>query len=205
MKKKIKMYRSISINEYAKLLLGIPIDGRYNPLHIQECGNNGYYGDIICTFEEKIRWKDSNHELLITLEIDEDRILGKGESIWWMPKSFATTKTYCGKRGNDKWILNEYYLKQYSILDVIDVSFNYEVSEENYYIMNSIKRALGLLEFKSTYLLKKDYSYEEVLECVNKLIKSFPNSNTQLKKEEYEEALFSFLYKAFKFSKKKIA
>ena len=109
MAKKIKMYRSISSNEYVRLLLGIPIDGNYNPLHIKECGNNGYYGNIICAFEDEIKWKDNNHKIFITLEVDETKIIGKGESIWFMPKSFSKTKVYYGKRGEEKYILNDYY------------------------------------------------------------------------------------------------
>ena len=140
---------------------------------------------------------------MITIEVPEERILGKGESVWWLPKSFAKTKTYCGKRGNEKWILNEYYLKQYSILDVVDISFFEEIPHENYQILRTLIFALGYLEFKSTYLLLENYSDEDVIKKVEELISKFPETNTLISKKEYEKALWSLLEKAFEFKKNK--
>lgn len=198
------MYRSISFDEYRKLLLGIPIDGKYNPIHISECGNNGYYGNIICAFEDNVKWKDNIHNIFITLEIDENRIIGKGESIWYMPKTFAKTKTYCGKRGNEKWVLNEYYLKQYSILDVVDISFLDMEQNINYKLMYSIVGAINYLSFKSTYLPLKDYSYKEILKQIKALIKLFPDENTLIKKEDYIKSLLRIFEYNFEFKTNEI-
>ena len=54
----MRCFRSISKDELAKLMLGIPITGKWNKGHHSECGYSGYWGSVVCAFTDEIRWTD---------------------------------------------------------------------------------------------------------------------------------------------------
>ena len=177
----MKCYRSISKDELAKLMLGIPITGKWSKGHHSECGYSGYFGSVVCAFEEDIRWDDSDHVFLVELDIPEDRILQKATSVWMMPKTFAKTKTYKGRSGDQKYDLKEVYFKEYDIRDVVSATAINRVKP----VATALDEIYRYHYWRCPHFDHPKMQSEDYIKEFDVLMHKFPDANTAIPKQEY--------------------
>ena len=178
----MKVYRSISRTEFARLMLGIPITGIWNASRFHpECSYSGYFGGVVCAFTDKIQWKDSDHSIFLELDIPETNIVQEGTGTWMMPKSFATTKVYKGRAGDEKHELGEVFFKEY---DIRNISKIIDIPNAEY-ILNEIYR---YYYFRCPPYRKEKRTRAEALAELEEYMKKFPDANTAIPKKEYEDA-----------------
>lgn len=137
----MRLFRSIGELEFKALLLDGHIHGRF------DCSKEGQTSSnlthCLCTFTEPYRWDDAAHELFITLEVGKNLIKGKGKGTYYAAKSFGDTKVWTGRRGSVEYILDEVYLSQYSLEDVVSIE-GIKSKYANHYIYDTIMPVLGL-------------------------------------------------------------
>lgn len=177
----MKCYRSISRDELAKLLLGIPITGRWSKGHHSECGYSGYFGSVVCAFEEDVRWEDSEHVFFVELDIPEERIVQKATSVWMMPKSFAKTKTYRGRSGDIRYDLKEVFFKEYDIRDVVSVTAINRVKP----IAIALDETFRYHTWRCPHFNHSEMNMEDYIMEFRKMMDKFPDTNTAIPKHEY--------------------
>lgn len=110
-------YRSIGLAEFQELLLGHTIKGKFN--NSTQDQNNSNLDNVVCFFKNKIIWKDSQHEILIKCQFNSDDVLGNGIGDYWASKDFATTGVWTGRRGKTNYKLDEFYVKEYNLHNII--------------------------------------------------------------------------------------
>lgn len=140
------LYRSIGLTELNMLIKTGTVNGRYHILNERQ--SSGTIIDAICTFTEPIKWYDKNHQFFVILDIPESQIAEYGTGKYYAAKNFADTKVWTGRRGKTEYILNEAYLSNYSIQNVVKVyayspnftttTFNELKSELNKFNINLI-------------------------------------------------------------------
>ena len=113
------LYRSIGLTELNMLIKIGTVNGRYNILNERQ--SSGTMIDAICTFTEPIKWHDKNHQFFIILDIPESQIIEYGTGKYYAAKNFADTKIWTGRRGKTEYLLNEAYLSNYSIQNIVKV------------------------------------------------------------------------------------
>ena len=114
---KIIGYRSIGLSEFYELLDNREIMGKFS--NSEEKQNNSNLDNIICFFKDKIMWKNVNHEILIKCQFNEKDIIDFGTGQYWASKDFAKTKVWTGRRGTVSYNLDEFYVKKYTLNNVI--------------------------------------------------------------------------------------
>lgn len=140
------LYRTIGLTELNILIKTGTVNGRYHILN--ECQSSGTIIDAICTFTEPIKWHDKNHQFFVILDIPESQIIEHGTGKYYAAKNFAETKIWTGRRGKTEYILNEAYLSNYSIQNVVKIyayspdftttTFNELTSELTKFNINSL-------------------------------------------------------------------
>lgn len=178
----MKCYRSINKYELAKLMLGIPITGTWSKGWHKECGYSGYFGNVVCAFEDQVQWSDPEHTIFLELEIPESRIVERAESVWMMPKTFAKTKVYRGRSGDEEYHLSEIFFKEYDIRDVVRVITTIAPTMHMGYILDETYRyhTHCCPHFNHKSMTNEDYIAE-----FDKIIQIFPESKTAIPKSEY--------------------
>lgn len=177
----MKCFRSISKDEMAKLLLGIPVTGKWSKGHHAECGYSGYYGSVVCAFEDAIKWDDSDHVFFVELEIPDDRILQKATSVWMMPKTFAKTKTYKGRSGDQRYDLNEVYFKEYDIRDVVSATAINRVKP----VATALDETYRYHYWRCPHFNHPEMSRDDYIQEFETMMATFPDANTAIPKQEY--------------------
>ena len=177
----MKCFRSISRNEMAKLMLGIPITGTWSKGYHSECGYSGYWGSVVCAFTDDIKWHDGDHSFFVELEIPESRILEKATSVWMMPKSFSKNKIYRGRSGDEKFNLSEIYFKEYDIRDVVSITSIVDIKTIAYVLDETYRyHTWHCPHFNHSKMTNEDYMTE-----FRKMMNVFPDANTAVPKQEY--------------------
>ena len=115
----ITCYRSIGLAEFEELLEGNKVQGRYN--NENEKQNNSNIKNVVCFFKDKIMWRDSAHCILIECKFSNEEISESGTGQYWAAKNFKDTKIWTGRRGNTNYELDEIYVKEYSLKNVINI------------------------------------------------------------------------------------
>ena len=178
----MRCFRSISKDELAKLMLGIPITGKWNKGHHSECGYSGYWGSVVCAFTDEIRWADGDHSFFVELEIPDNRIVERATSIWMMPKTFAKTKTYSGRSGSEQHLLSEVYFKEYDLRDVIKVK---HIVAPNRTIAVALDETFRYHTWHCPHFNHLEMRTENYIEEFRKMMDKFPDANTAIPKQEY--------------------
>lgn len=115
----MRLYRSIGLTELNMLIKTGTVNGRYQILNERQ--SSGTIIDAICTFIEPIKWHDKNHQFFVVLNVSESQIAEYGKGKYYAAKNFADTKIWTGRRGKTEYILNEAYLFNYSIQNVVKI------------------------------------------------------------------------------------
>jgi hypothetical protein len=115
-------YRSISKNEFFKLLDGETIKGTFDNSQEKQTTSNA--ANVVAFYKNKYRWKDARHVFFIKCKFNESDIVDTGIGTYYASKDFAKTKVWTGRRGNTEYQLDEFYVSEYNLDNV--VAFDYE-------------------------------------------------------------------------------
>lgn len=189
----MKVYRSIGKREFCRLMFGIPITGCWNASRFHsECSYNGYFGGVVCAFLEPIQWLDSDHVVVLELDIPEENIVDAGMGTWMMPKSFEKSKIYRGRAGNVPYDIPEVFFKEYDIRNVSRIIH-----------MPSQKWVLSEL-FREWYWrcphYDKPMTDDEIRFELSGYMNYFPEENTAIPRKDYKLAFGRMVEQIMSFS-----
>ena len=113
----MKLYRSINEKELQKLLRGVNVRGMYDCAF--ESQNETKLNNVICTFTKDFRWKDKDHLFYIIMEIPDNRIIERNKATYYVSKDTIKNMVWSGRDGQESFEIEEAYLDNYSIDDVL--------------------------------------------------------------------------------------
>ena len=115
----MRLYRSIGSEELKALFnIKCPIIGKYHCSN--ENQNTSNLQNAVCFFVDEIRWKDSDHEFLVVVDIPTTK-LEFGIGTYYAAKSLKDTQIWTGRSGGYAYGLREAYAENYSIKDVVEL------------------------------------------------------------------------------------
>lgn len=147
---KKRLFRSIGYDEAVALIEDGHVHGRYYCSREEMTACN--LDKVCCFFNDYIVWKSKNHQFLICIEVDPEKILETNRSIWFVSKNFEKTRRVKERKGPVKVTLTESYLKEYSIDDVISFTSLYGYSMQThqlnaYYNLCEILKSKDIMYF----------------------------------------------------------
>ena len=107
-------YRTIGVYEFFDLLDNEIIEGQFDIFNGKQ-----EFENIICFFNDKLMWKKKDHEILIKCKFNNKDILGSGKGEYWATKDIKQRGIMTGRRGNTQYFLDEFYVKEYSLKNVL--------------------------------------------------------------------------------------
>jgi hypothetical protein len=98
-----------------------------------------------------------------------------------MPKSFAKTKVYRGRSGDEEYRLAEIFFKEYDIRDVVKVITTNATRHMGYVLDETYRyHTWNCPHFDHNVMTSEDY-----MVAFDKMIQKFPESKTAIPKSEY--------------------
>ena len=152
-------YRTIGKNEFYRLVDNKEvIKGNFD--NSKERQNTSNAKGVIAFYKEPYKWKDTNHNFFIKCKFNKADIIDEGTGTYYASKDFEKTKTWTGRRGKSEYNLDEFYVSEYSLDNVVSFKYdNLSLFNNSYKTMYTDKlQSLGIKNLNESVLTEMKLS-----------------------------------------------
>ena len=116
-------YRTIGRNEFYRLVdYKEVIKGNFD--NSSEKQNTSSANGVIAFYKEPYKWFDARHNFFIKCKFNKSDIVDEGIGTYYASKDFGKTKIWTGRRGNSEYNIDEFYVSEYSLDNVVSIKYD---------------------------------------------------------------------------------